>query len=370
MKSRLVLAIGLTAIVGLSLTSVAYAEGKGGGKPAATKKAGKGKTHAEKGKQSSFTLREVMQHLSASQQQIQTGLLMNNRLMIKVGAAAIQDHPMPKGGIKPYIKKNHAALKSTIKHGARQEGGHCVDGGAAGAQPHDGHGLHQLPQRLPRLTSAHRRPRASSRAAGQRGGHVATKRLPTEQRRAQLAEVALRLLAERGPGGLTLVELGDAVGIADASVLRHFKDKGDIIDAAIELFGRLLAEDLPGDIDDPMRRLGAFFVRRFAKVRERPELMALAYNARLHDAADDDGAALVDAHIARSAQFVHTCVQDAQQRGQVSADVPAQMWVWVLAGLLRGAAQALPVALAGKKELATMSPERTWELVERMMRNA
>ncbi len=56
-----------------------------------------------------------MQHLSSSQQQIQTGILMNNRLMIKKGAIAIAHHPMPKGGIKPYIKKNHAALKGTIK---------------------------------------------------------------------------------------------------------------------------------------------------------------------------------------------------------------------------------------------------------------
>jgi len=71
-------------------------------------------THAQKGATSDYTLLQVMQHLSASQQQIQTGLLMNNRLMIAKGAGAIADHPMPKGGIKPYIKKNHAALKGTI----------------------------------------------------------------------------------------------------------------------------------------------------------------------------------------------------------------------------------------------------------------
>ena len=46
-------------------------------------------THAHKGEQSNYTLLEVMQHLSASQQQIQLGLLMNNRLMIAKGAAAI-----------------------------------------------------------------------------------------------------------------------------------------------------------------------------------------------------------------------------------------------------------------------------------------
>ena len=71
-------------------------------------------------KPSNYTLLQVMQHLAASQQQIQAGLLMNNRLMIEKGAAAIASHPMPKGGIRPYIKKNHAALKSTIKTMDRQ----------------------------------------------------------------------------------------------------------------------------------------------------------------------------------------------------------------------------------------------------------
>lgn len=75
----------------------------------------KGHTHAENAKASPYDLRQVMQHLSSSQQQIQTGLLMNNRLMVAKGAHAIAHHPMPKGGIKPYIKKNHAALKSTIR---------------------------------------------------------------------------------------------------------------------------------------------------------------------------------------------------------------------------------------------------------------
>lgn len=76
---------------------------------------GHGKTHADAGKQSEYTLKEVMQHLAAAQAEIQIGLLTNNRLMIQRGAHRIGNHPMPKGGIKPYIKKNIAALKPTIK---------------------------------------------------------------------------------------------------------------------------------------------------------------------------------------------------------------------------------------------------------------
>ncbi len=71
--------------------------------------------HVHEGQPSNYTLIQVMQHLSASQQQIQHGLLLNNRLMIAQGAKAIAHHPSPKGGIAPYIKRNHAALEATIQ---------------------------------------------------------------------------------------------------------------------------------------------------------------------------------------------------------------------------------------------------------------
>jgi|GEM_PF-1435450 len=198
---------------------------------------------------------------------------------------------------------------------------------------------------------------------------MATKRMPSAQRRTQIAEAALKQLAHDGQKALTLVELGRAVGISDVSVLRHFADKAAVVAAAVALFGELLDEDLPDDIEDPMRALGAFFVRRLHKVRDRPELMSLAYNTRLRDAADGDPAAVaaVDAHMARSAKFVRTRIEQAQAAGQMSREVPAQMWVWLVAGVLRGAAVSLPASLQDE-DLAKLSPERTWEIVEKLLR--
>lgn len=197
---------------------------------------------------------------------------------------------------------------------------------------------------------------------------MATRRLPRAQRRLQIADATLRLLADAGVRRLTLVEIGRAVGVSDASVLRHFKDKQAVVTAAIERFGALLAEDLPGDIADPLRRLGAFFIRRLAKVRAHPELMALAYDRRLRDAAGEDGVAQVNAHIGRSARFVRACLEEAQAAGAISAAVPTQMWVWIIAGLLRGASFAIPHGLGADAAMAEMSPERCWELVEQILR--
>ncbi|MCA9550904.1 MAG: TetR/AcrR family transcriptional regulator [Myxococcales bacterium] len=183
----------------------------------------------------------------------------------------------------------------------------------------------------------------------------------------------MQMLAHQG--GLTLAAVGKAVGIADASVLKHFPSKEALIDAAVARFGQLLDEDLPEGVDDPLERLGVFFVRRLAKIRARPELMALAYNTRLADAAGPDGAWQASLHVGRSAGFILECVQQAQATGAMPSDVPPTMWVWIIAGLLRGATGGLPAGLAEQgaapgEDARALSPERTWAMVATLMRGA
>ena len=108
MNNRLLFPVGLALLAAASGATLVLSQEHGTSPEHDT-------THATVATQSEFTLLEVMQHLASAQQQIQNGLLMNNRLMIAKGASAIADHPMPKGGIAPYIKKNHVALKQTIK---------------------------------------------------------------------------------------------------------------------------------------------------------------------------------------------------------------------------------------------------------------
>ncbi len=195
---------------------------------------------------------------------------------------------------------------------------------------------------------------------------MAKQRLPREQRRQQIAETALILLAEAGPRGLTLAELGDRIGVTDASILRHFDDKAAVIDAAIAHFRRLLEDDLVRDVEDPLRRLAAFFSRRLAKVQQRPEIIRLAYSDRLRDVAGVSGAAHVDECVRRSVAFVRDCIERAQEEGMVSNETPAQVWVWVVIGVLRGAAGVTQNPAEGAFS-ERMSPERAWELLEQIL---
>lgn len=53
-------------------------------------------------------------------------------------------------------------------------------------------------------------------------------------RREQIAEAALDLVVEHGLGAVTVRRVAEAVGISAAALYRHYKNKGDILQAVLE----------------------------------------------------------------------------------------------------------------------------------------
>ncbi|MDH4128614.1 MAG: hypothetical protein OEV44_07680 [Spirochaetota bacterium] len=68
----------------------------------------------QKTKNTELTLIEIMRDLAFQVSRIEFGILTNNRYMIAEGSSSIANHPMPKGGIKPYLRKNIEMVKSKI----------------------------------------------------------------------------------------------------------------------------------------------------------------------------------------------------------------------------------------------------------------
>lgn len=191
---------------------------------------------------------------------------------------------------------------------------------------------------------------------------MARSRLPADERRRQIAEAALQILAERGAHRLTAQEIASAVGVTDGTLFRHFKNKDEIVDAAIAFFEELLGGDLPPATLPALERLEAFFVRRLAKVRARPEVMRLAFSDRLEEVAGPRGAERVRQVTGRSFGFVRSCLEDARAQGLIADDVPLEHLVWIVTGVLRGA--ALAGARGGERLPA---PEDIWRPLEELL---
>lgn len=187
-----------------------------------------------------------------------------------------------------------------------------------------------------------------------------SQRLPTLERRRQIAEAALRILATRGASRLTAAGLAEEVGLTDGAIFRHFRNKEEIVAAAIELFESTLDDSLPADEGPPVERLREFVVRRLTLVRRKPELMRLAFNDRLAEAAGEPLAARVGSVVGRSARFVHDCIVEAQALGDIPADRSPTMLVWMIIGVIRGAAHGGPHNVPGDEALHACPPEDVW----------
>ena len=198
---------------------------------------------------------------------------------------------------------------------------------------------------------------------------MSSKRLPTAERRAQIAEAALRIISTQGVRRLTTAALAEQVGIADGTIFRHFKNKDEIVDAAIDLFEEALEGAFPPDEGEPLERLGSFVVMRLALVRKRPEILRLAFNDRLAEAAGREGAARVALLVERSMTFVRRCLAEAQERGEITQDAPLALLVWMVIGVIRGAAGNDLRRAARERDLSRATPQQVSASLERFLRS-
>jgi len=189
------------------------------------------------------------------------------------------------------------------------------------------------------------------------------RRQRTEDRRPQIADAALRILATKGASHLTAAALGREVGIADSTVFRHFRDMDEVVLAAIERVRTFLDATYPADTEPPLVRLRAFFLARLALVRERPAILRLATSDRLEQVAGPEGARRLRESIQRSKQFIETCLRAAQADGEIPRGLDVVVLGWAVRGTLQGAVAA---SIAARPD--TPSPEATWRVLEALLR--
>src|SRR3954470_4405685 len=80
-------------------------------------------------------------------------------------------------------------------------------------------------------------------------------RMCADERRLQIAEVAMRLFSERGFRGTTTKEIAQAAGVSEAIIFRHFATKEELYRAIIDHVACESGIESPGDIvGDAVRR--------------------------------------------------------------------------------------------------------------------
>jgi len=192
------------------------------------------------------------------------------------------------------------------------------------------------------------------------------RRLPSDQRRRQIADAALRIIAQQGLRRFTAAAIAREIGTTDGNVFRHFPTKQAIVLAAVDRMEEILFAGQPPRHADPLSRLGMFFRRRVATVTRNPGIARLLFSEDLAHAAGPEGQARVATLRRRSMAVVADCLGEARRRGLLASGVTPRVAELLVSG-------ALMALLGGRRveaDPAATSREagRVWRTLERLLR--
>ncbi|MCK5799987.1 MAG: TetR/AcrR family transcriptional regulator, partial [Deltaproteobacteria bacterium] len=163
-------------------------------------------------------------------------------------------------------------------------------------------------------------------------------RMSGEQRRPQIAQAALKIIAEHGASGFTTRALAQEVGLAEGTIFRHFDTKEDIIRAAIEHLEEILAEDLTtSESDDPVERLGRFFRRRLEIIQAHPGIVRILFSNELAHVGTARDAERIQVVKLRVREFITARIQEAAEAGALRPGVSPE----ILPIIIHGTAMAM-----------------------------
>ena len=190
-------------------------------------------------------------------------------------------------------------------------------------------------------------------------------RRPGVDRKREIADAALQVIAREGLGRFTASSLAGQVGLTNGALFRHFASMDAIVLAAIDRAEEVLFAGFPPNDEDPIDRLGAFFCLRISAIRRHPDVMRAVYSNELAQAAGQPGAARVREFKKRSVKFVRACLEEAARRELLTAHgTPKELAVLVLGAIM--ALALLPEA--GASSAKGPAPEEVWAALERMLR--
>lgn len=193
-------------------------------------------------------------------------------------------------------------------------------------------------------------------------------RKTADSRRREIADAALRVIAEQGLGRFTALAIAREVGVSDAALFRHFQTKEEIVLAAIDRLEEILFAEFPPAGRDPLDRLGNFFRQRVALIVGNPGVARLVASDALAHAAPAAGVARVAEFRRRSVRFVRSCLMDAAREGLLASGIePAEAEVLVIGAILAlTQARGPRVRSVEDNTLA----DRTWRALERLLRRS
>jgi len=166
------------------------------------------------------------------------------------------------------------------------------------------------------------------------------KRFGTDTRRDQIAEAALEIVRAEGIRGLNVSAVADKVGIVPSALYRHYKNKGEIVGAVLQLIqARLNAhfdEVVRQDID-PVEKLHLLLTRHIELISDNKAIPRIIFSEEVIGGMPEKRQQLYGI-IRDVIGNVCAIVTEGQESGAIRSDMPAENIAVSFLGMIQPAA--------------------------------
>jgi len=162
-----------------------------------------------------------------------------------------------------------------------------------------------------------------------------SRRRPTDERRVELADAALQIIATRGIAELNTKAVAEAVGLTTGAIFRHFASMDELLIAVAERVEAVLTESYPPEDLAPLDRLSGFIAARSAAVGDRVGILRLMLSEQFALALPEAAARRLRAAVAATRAYLVTTLAAAQAARQVRRDVEPEVLAVIVMGTIQ-----------------------------------
>ncbi|MEK6725563.1 MAG: TetR/AcrR family transcriptional regulator [Deltaproteobacteria bacterium] len=161
------------------------------------------------------------------------------------------------------------------------------------------------------------------------------KKESTEVRKEQIVRAALGIIGKDGIQGLTTSGIAKAVGISEANIYRHFKNKDAILTATVEdledtisnILKAVTTRDIP-----PLDKLAHIFKLHLSHIQENKGVPRLVFSSELHFRHDlrDKLSSLIDRYLKMLTGILDEGVEDGSVKSATDTAAMAGLFVGMI----------------------------------------
>ncbi len=165
---------------------------------------------------------------------------------------------------------------------------------------------------------------------------MAESKLDTQVRREQIAEAAMSLVASQGVRRLSIAAIARRVGLVPSGIYRHFKNKGEVLDAVLDLVEKRLhanVEAARAEATGPLECLHGMLVRHVQFIREGRAVPRIIFSDEAFSDRPERKARICEIFTAYLAQIQET-VREGQQQGSIRSNAAAETVALMFMGMI------------------------------------